>query len=408
MRLHDISRAAFKGVTVNLMRSFLTMLGIIIGVGAVVLMSAVGQSMQGVILSQISSLGPKSMVIFPGQQEGGASAVATGFDSLTFEDIRELEQLKTVTAIAPAIFVPQEVSYGRESGNPRVVGVTETFFLNQNVTARTGRLIDEDDVGGAKAVTVMGPESVDKFFGSTDPIGKRLKVGDRHFTVIGTANKIGSQFFQSVDDRIFIPLTLAKDLTGQKYVNLITMQTTGSFDLAFDDVNELLRRRHGINNPKNDPTKDDFIVRSAAQASEILGSVTLGLTLFITTVATISLIVGGIGIMNIMLVSVSERTQEIGLRKAIGATKRDILLQFLTEAVVLTVIGGIIGIVGGITLAWVLSFIVRIFLSTYIFAVSPTATVIAFVMAFFTGLIFGINPARKAAALQPIEALRYE
>ncbi|MDD5055776.1 MAG: ABC transporter permease [Candidatus Peribacteraceae bacterium] len=408
MRFPDILRAASKGVTVNLLRSFLTMLGIIIGVGAVVLMSAVGESMQGVILSQISSLGPKSMVIFPGQQEGGASAVATGFDSLTFEDIRELEQLKTVTAIAPAIFVPQEVSYGRESGNPRVVGVTDTFFLNQNVTARTGRLIDEDDVGGAKAVAVMGPESVEKFFGSGDPLGKRLKIGDRHFTVVGTANKIGSQFFQSVDDRIFIPLSLAKDLTGQKYVNLITMQATGSFDLAFDDVNALLRRRHSINNPKNDPAKDDFIVRSAAQASEILGSVTLGLTLFITTVATISLIVGGIGIMNIMLVSVSERTQEIGLRKAIGATRRDILLQFLTEAVVLTVIGGIIGIVGGIALAWLLSFIVRIFLSTYIFAVSPAATVVAFVMAFFTGLLFGINPARKAAALQPIEALRYE
>jgi ABC-type antimicrobial peptide transport system permease subunit len=298
--------------------------------------------------------------------------------------------------------------YGNEEGNPQVMGVVENYFKNQNISVRTGRLLDQSDDEGGKAVALLGVDTVQKFFGSNDPLGKRIQVGDRHYTVVGTLNAIGSQFFQNADDRVLIPFNVAKDVTGQKYINMITMQATGSFDIAIDDVNVLLRRRHGITNPKNDPTKDDFVVHSSEQASQILGSVSLGLTMFITTIATISLLVGGIGIMNIMLVSVSERTQEIGLRKAIGATRRDVLMQFLTEAVMLTVIGGCIGIAGGIGLAWFLSFIVRYFLSTYAFAVSPASTVVAFVMAFLTGLIFGINPAREAAALQPIEALRYE
>jgi ABC-type antimicrobial peptide transport system permease subunit len=249
---------------------------------------------------------------------------------------------------------------------------------------------------------------VDKFFGSIDPIGKRLKIGDRHYTVIGTMEPVGSQFGQSVDDRIFIPLTVARDVSGQRYMNIITMQATGSFDVALDDVKTLLRRRHGITNPKDDPKKDNFIVHTSEQASQILGSVTLGLTLFITTIAAISLLVGGIGIMNIMLVSVTERTQEIGLRKALGSRKRDILLQFLFESVMLTVIGGIIGMVGGLILAFFVSAIVQKYLGSYQFAVSVQAMVAAFFMALVTGLIFGISPARTASDLHPIEALRYE
>jgi len=407
MLIRDTFKTAFKGVTVNLSRSALTMLGIIIGVGAVVLMSSVGQSMQGVILSQISAIGPKTMVIFPGQMEGHTQ-FATGFDSLTFEDLRELEQLKTITAVAPAIFVTATTSYGREEGTPRIVGITENFFLNQKITVRSGRLLTKEDIEGGKTVAVLGPDSVDKFFGSIDPIGKRLKIGDRHYTVIGTMEPVGSQFGQSVDDRIFIPLTVARDVSGQRYMNIITMQATGSFDVALDDVKTLLRRRHGITNPKDDPKKDNFIVHTSEQASQILGSVTLGLTLFITTIAAISLLVGGIGIMNIMLVSVTERTQEIGLRKALGSRKRDILLQFLFESVMLTVIGGIIGMVGGLILAFFVSAIVQKYLGSYQFAVSVQAMVAAFFMALVTGLIFGISPARTASDLHPIEALRYE
>ena len=401
-------RAAFKGVTVNPMRSLLTMLGIIIGVGSVVLMSSVGQSMEGVILGQISSLGPKSMVIFPGKQEGGASAITAGHDSLTFEDLRELEQLKTIESLAPVIFIPGITAYGNQEGTPQVFGVVENFFKNQNISAAEGRLLDKDDIDGAKAYAVLGHDTAQKFFGSVDPIGKRLKIADNHYTVIGVAKALGSQFFQNADERIYVPFTVARNVTGQKYLNYMTMRATGSFDLAFDDVKALLRRRHGIDNPKDDEKKDDFIVHSSEQANQILGSVSVGLTMFITTIAAISLIVGGIGIMNIMLVSVSERTQEIGLRKAIGARYGDVLLQFLAEAVMLTVIGGAIGILGGIGIAFFIAMIVKKFLATYIFAVSVQSTVVAFFVSMITGVVFGLSPARHAASLNPIEALRYE
>lgn len=408
MRLQDTMRAAFKGVTVNAMRSLLTMLGIIIGVGSVVLMSSVGQSMQGVILSQISSLGPKSMVIFPGKQEGGRGAISPGFDSLTFEDLRELEQLRSIEQIAPVIFIPGRTTYGSQEGTPQVFGITENFFKNQNISAKRGRLLESDDVDGGKAIAVLGHDTAEKFFGSVDPLGKRIKIGNNHFTVVGVASALGSQFFQNADERIYVPFSVARNVTGQKYLNYITMVATGSFDLAFDDVKSLLRRRHGIDNPKDDDKKDDFVVRSAEQANDILSSVSLGLTMFITAIAAISLIVGGIGIMNIMLVSVTERTQEIGLRKALGAKGKDVLLQFLIEAILLTIIGGIIGQIIGVSLAYVIAFIVKSFLEKYAFAISMNAVIVSFFMAVATGVVFGISPARKAARLHPIEALRYE
>ncbi len=390
------------------MRSLLTMLGIIIGVGSVVLMSSVGESMEGVILSQISSLGPKSMVIFPGKQEGGAGAVTAGNDSLTFEDVRELEQLQSIESIAPVIFIPGATVYGNQEGTPQIFGVVDSFFRNQSISAAEGRLLEKTDIDGAKAVAVLGSETAEKFFGSIDPIGKRLKIGNNHYTVVGIADALGSQFFQNADERVYVPFSVARNVTGQKYVHYITMQATESFDRAFDDVRYLLRRRHGIDNPENDDTKDDFVVRSSEQANQILGSVSLGLTMFITTIAAISLLVGGIGIMNIMLVSVTERTQEIGLRKALGATRMDILLQFLVEAILLTMIGGVIGQCCGIGLAYVIAIIVKIFLPTYVFAISINAVIISFFMAAITGIAFGLSPARRAASLQPMEALRYE
>ncbi len=408
MRIQDTLSTAYRGVTSNVMRALLTMLGIIIGVGSVVLMTAIGSSMEGVILGQISSLGARSMVVFPGRQEGGPNAVSTGFDSLTFDDVAAVERLATVETPAPVIFLTGQVTYAAQEASPQVLGVVQHFFVNQNIDIASGRLIDKVDVDTAASVAVVGPETAIKLFGNAQPLGKRIKIGANAYTVIGVTKALGSQFFQNVDDRIYVPFSMARQVTGQKYINYMTMRSVVTTALARSDVTLLLRQRHKIDNPDDDPEKDDFVVRSADQANDILGTVSIGLTAFITTIAAISLVVGGIGIMNIMIVAVTERTREIGLRKAVGARGRDILLQFLLEAVMLTIIGAGIGAVLGVFLAFLASLVVRIFLESYHFALSPVAIIVAIIVAGLTGIAFGIAPARKAANLHPIEALRYE
>jgi len=289
-----------------------------------------------------------------------------------------------------------------------VIGTNPNFFRNQNISAARGRVLDAHDEERGSLVAFLGPDTAEDLFGDSDPLGKKIKVSGKSFTVIGVMKPVGSQFFQNVDERIFVPLSVARSVTGRKYVSYLTFQEVHGFDLAFADVRGLLRERHGIVNQENDESKDDFTVRSSQQANEILGTVSLGLTLFITLIAGISLLVGGIGIMNIMLVAVTERIAEIGLRKAVGATRRDILLQFLVEAVVLTFLGGLIGVALGVGGAGLVSLIVTRFLPKYVFALSLPAIVLALLMGALTGLIFGVYPARRAAALSPMDALRYE
>ncbi len=412
MLLSDLLRTATLGVTVNKGRSLLTMLGIIIGVGAVVLMTGVGRSMESVILGQIDVLGPKTLALWPGKSgpEGGAAALQPDFDAIKMGDVQALAKLRTITDIAPIMFVPGEARYGRERTNPRVAGSTPEYYRSQNIEVAQGRFHDAEDEKARRAVAVIGPDIVDDLFYGGSALGKRIEIGDKMYTVIGVLKPVGTQFFQNVDDRIIIPFSVAQSITQRDYLDMVTFQAVGSTQIAQQDVESLLRQRHRIVPPESGDMRknDDFLVRTAEQAQDILGAVSLGLTLFITMVAGISLVVGGIGIMNIMLVAVSERTQEIGLRKAIGAKGKDILYQFLIESVYVTLIGGAIGVSIGLFLSYIVSLIVSDFLTRYTFTVSIGSIIVALCMAAGTGLIFGIYPAKRASQLSPIEALRYE
>lgn len=404
MRLIDTFQTAVGGVTTNVSRALLTMLGIIIGIGSVTLMTGIGQSMEGVILGQISILGADNMIIFPGGGPEGGGIQRAGFDSITTADIAAMEKLTTITAIAPTINVSEPVIAGRETAEPQVLASNINYYLNYDIQAVAGRLLDESDEKSRRRVAVLGPDTAKELFFNQNPIGKKIKIGSNSFLVVGVTNALGTAFFQNQDERVYIPLSVAKEITQQDYYNSIPFKRTVDPELAQKDVELLLRQRHNI----TDPDDDDFIVRSSIQAQQILGSVSIGLTSFITLIAAISLVVGGIGIMNIMLVAVTERTREIGLRKAVGAKSQDILYQFLIEAVVLTVVGGLIGVAGGLLLSYIVALVVNNILADYVFQVSPSAIVLAICMAAGTGFLFGVYPAKRAAEQSPMEALRYE
>ncbi|MBI3619260.1 ABC transporter permease [Candidatus Peregrinibacteria bacterium] len=400
----DLYKTAFMGITANTARSALTMLGIIIGVASVVLMVSIGNSFQNYVLTQIASIGTNTMDVLPsGLQKFGGNT-----QSLTLEDYNAIKQLSTVTSASPVILVSQPVHYGKDAWNPMVMGTRQEIFKNYSLKLDRGRLLDQGDDEGARSVAVVSAQTAIDLFGNVDPLGRRITVGEFSFTVVGVLRSQGSALLQDLDKPIYIPFSRAKAITGQTYLTYITLKTVGDPALAKADVTSLLRQRHHISNPENDLDKDDFIARSAEQISSIVNSVTLGLTIFLSLIAGISLLVGGIGIMNIMLVSVTERTREIGLRKAVGAKRRDILLQFLLEAVSLTLTGGIVGIVIGGSVGWVLAQVAAKFLGPFPFVVSLGAILLAVAMAVGTGLIFGLYPAKQAADLNPMDALRFE
>ena len=405
-------KTAMAGLRTNRSRSALTILGIVIGVTAIMLVMSLGQGAQNLILGEIQGIGAKTIAVVPGQHPTGlASALATFADSLKNKDLGLLQNKANVpyaAKIMPLVFGSEVAAYANNTYRPTIYGVTDFFAQIYDIYPDQGRLFNEDEVKGYADVAVIGSKVKDKLFGNDEALNQKIKIKSRNFRVVGILGKKGQSAFVNFDDAAIIPYTTAQQyIFGIKYFNRLIVEADSetNIDKTVQDIKITLRNSHNI----TDPDKDDFFVETQAQAMAIVGTVTNVLTYFLAAVAAISLIVGGVGIMNIMLVAVTERTREIGLRKSLGATRRDILTQFLLEAVTLTATGGIIGIALGGIFSFLISFILTKVLGlNWPFVFPLFAAALGVGVATVIGLVFGLYPARQAAKKSPMEALRYE
>ncbi len=401
-------KIALRALRINKMRSFLTMLGIIIGIAAVIAMVAIGSGASKIISDQIASVGSNILLVLPGSRTSGGLRMGHGSTpTLTHDDAKAIAaECPSVSFAAPVVRGAAQVVYGNMNWSTSIMGVTPDYFSVRDWRAVTGRIIGHSDVEGATKNCLIGRTVAENLFGAEDPVGKIVRVKKLPFTVVGVMDGKGrSPQGGDQDDILFVPLTTAqRKLFGSQFpgsVGSIMIQARSEEELsrAQNQVDALLYQRHRIGPGR----ETDYTVRNLTELLDVAEQSSKAMSLLLGAVASISLIVGGIGIMNIMLVSVTERTREIGIRMAIGAKKQDILLQFLTEAVLLTFIGGIIGMVVGIGGAKLVS----VFFD-WPTLISFQAIIMAFGFSGAIGVFFGFYPARKAALLNPIDALRYE
>jgi putative ABC transport system permease protein len=405
MTLGPILRIALRALARNKARSFLTALGIIIGVGSVIAMVSLGQGAQYQVQEQIASMGTNMLIVSSGSQrvQGVQSGVGTG-TNLTPEDIQAIaRECPVVAATSPSVTAPVGLVFGNQNWTTRAEGVGEDYPAIRNWSVAAGAFFSAADVRSAARVAVIGNTLAVQLFPGLDPVGQTLRVRNLPFRVIGVlAAKGQSQWGQDQDDIILIPYTTAmKKLLSLTYVPSAYISATSApatFE-AEEQIRQLLRQRHNI----RAGMEDDFNVRNLTNVADMAEQTTRVMTLLLGSIAGVSLIVGGIGIMNIMLVSVTERTREIGIRMAVGARARHVRLQFLIESIVLGIAGGVVGIVTGVGLSLLLS---RVFAWPQFISVASILASVAFSVAI--GVFFGYYPARKAASLDPIEALRYE
>jgi len=403
MDILESVKMAVKTLTANKLRSTLTMLGIIIGNASVITMVGVGQGAQRYASSQFESLGPNVLFVIPGSSES-RNRTSDAPRTLTLEDAKAIAtQVPTVSGVAPQLQTQQAVVYSNRSTSALILGTTPDFSSVRTFDVANGRFISDLDVQRGTRSVALGPDLAKSLFGTSDPLGQTIRIKNISFQVIGIMEAKGAFLGNNQDDVAYIPLsTMSDQITGNTspYGTEVTFISIAARDensvgAAQFQITNLLRLRHKI------VTDDDFTVRTQKDALEVVGNVAGALTIMLAAIAGISLFVGGIGIMNIMLVSVRERTQEIGLRKAIGASQDDILVQFIIEAIILAALGGAVGTligVGGVTLVSMVSPLKA--------SVSPAAVMVAVGVSSGIGLFFGVVPARQAAKLDPIVALR--
>lgn len=405
MTAYDIIQETYAAITINKVRSGLTTLGIVIGIGSVIAMVSIGQGAAGQIQSSIEGLGSNLLTVLPGVVQPGRGIVSSGrgaAQTLKNDDVDLLRQISGVEYVSPELQRRfQIVSPAGTNTNSTIIGATAQYPNVRNVSVSQGSFIAEGQLRSMARVAVLGPTVAKDLFTDSDPIGKTIRINKVNFKVIGVLQVKGSGGFFNPDDTVFVPLTtMQKILAGADFLSTIaiSVQEKNLMPQVQDDATSLLAAKHRV-----DPQNPDFSIVSQADILGTLTQVTNTFTIFLASIAGISLLVGGIGIMNMMLTTVTERTREIGLRKAIGATKRDISMQFLAEAVALTFLGGVVGVIFG----WSLSFAAQQ-LAGIATSVSFSSILLAFGVSAAIGIIFGYYPARRAAALNPIEALRYE